>query len=603
MKKTILLFLNIFLVIGAKSQVLNNPLLEDNRIILKTMDSINTIDSDISPFFVGDQIFYSSVREEYFNKKSKARKNINFYNLFSFTPGISDTARGKRIPVPGFGSKFHEGPGSYCDATGEMFVTLSNVVDPDTIRRMISKERIHLRIVIKKLIDGTWQTIEELPFNNKNYNFCHPAINTSGDTLIFCSDINITNFGKTDLYMSVRKEGKWSAPLNLGAQINTPGNEMFPTFLPGGYLSFSSDSIKNGRGGLDVWMTTYPVEGEIVNAGDIINGPYDDFGLIVNRDNTSGYFTSNRPGGKGNDDIYRYDIFYKPQIIKGRIIDQITGIPLKSALVTLTDCSGNILGNTTTGLDGSFTFESDKNRCLIAKVISAGYDEIIQNITGEKNPVIRLEKLNRLVILNTKITDKQNGNFISGARINIFKDQVFEKEVTDKDGGYLISLDDSSNYVLFTSAKGYFEHKTTINGSERKPGEYPFNIELEKISAGKEFIIEDLYYDLDKYNIRPDAAIVLDRLVNILKENPGIKIEIGSHTDSRGSVVYNQSLSQKRSESVVAYFKNHGIAAKRLFAKGYGESQLVNKCKDGIPCSEEEHQANRRTVIKILSMQ
>ena len=124
---------------------------------------------------------------------------------------------------------------------------------------------------------------------------------------------------------------------------------------------------------------------------------------------------------------------------------------------------------------------------------------------------------------------------------------------------------------------------------------------MEKLSIGKQFVLEDLFYDLNKYNIRPDAAVVLDKLAKILVDNPNIRVEIGSHTDSRGASDANMKLSQNRSESVVAYLIGKGITKSRLVAKGYGESQLVNKCADGVPCTEVEHQANRRTVIEILN--
>ena len=114
--------------------------------------------------------------------------------------------------------------------------------------------------------------------------------------------------------------------------------------------------------------------------------------------------------------------------------------------------------------------------------------------------------------------------------------------------------------------------------------------------------MENIYYDYDKWNILPESAAELDKLVKIMKDNPGWKVELGSHTDSRGSDAYNMTLSQKRSDSAVAYIVDHGISKDRITAKGYGETQLVNRCANGVQCSDEEHRQNRRTEFKILEM-
>ena len=125
-------------------------------------------------------------------------------------------------------------------------------------------------------------------------------------------------------------------------------------------------------------------------------------------------------------------------------------------------------------------------------------------------------------------------------------------------------------------------------------------LELERIIINRPIVLENIYYDLDKWAIRADAATGLDKLVAILKENPGIKIELGSHTDSRADDAYNMRLSQKRAESAVNYIISHGVSKERITAKGYGESMLVNQCKNNVKCTEEEHQQNRRTEFKVV---
>src|SRR5690606_16559219 len=118
--------------------------------------------------------------------------------------------------------------------------------------------------------------------------------------------------------------------------------------------------------------------------------------------------------------------------------------------------------------------------------------------------------------------------------------------------------------------------------------------------VGDRFVLENIYYDFDKHNIRPDAALILDKLVATMRDNPTLHIELSSHTDSRGTHRYNMQLSQRRAQAAVDYLVSRGIARDRLVARGYGETKLVNKCSDGVPCSVAEHQANRRTEVEVL---
>src|SRR5262249_19147267 len=149
---------------------------------------------------------------------------------------------------------------------------------------------------------------------------------------------------------------------------------------------------------------------------------------------------------------------------------------------------------------------------------------------------------------------------------------------------------------------GYYTNTVHASTKGKKVSEnmhVELKLELEKIIINKPIVLENIYYDLDKWDIRPDAAAGLDKLVNIMKENPDIKVELGSHTDSRADDKYNMKLSQKRAESAVNYIVTHGISKDRITAKGYGESMLINRCKNGVKCSEEEHQQNRRTEFKV----
>jgi outer membrane protein OmpA-like peptidoglycan-associated protein len=181
-----------------------------------------------------------------------------------------------------------------------------------------------------------------------------------------------------------------------------------------------------------------------------------------------------------------------------------------------------------------------------------------------------------------------------------------EYAMTDTSGKFMFKLDPETDYSIVGSKDTYFTNTEKVSTVGKKQSESMFvklRLELERIVVNKPIVLENIYYDLDKYDIRPDAAAGLDKLVTIMNDNPGITIELSSHTDSRADDRYNDILSQRRAESAVNYIIAHGISSGRITAKGYGERQLVNDCANGVPCTEEQHQQNRRTEFKVVSLQ
>jgi len=231
----------------------------------------------------------------------------------------------------------------------------------------------------------------------------------------------------------------------------------------------------------------------------------------------------------------------------------------------------------------------------------------VQDVDPEYPGMIGLQKTQEILLkqgypyLTIDVLDKETGLIITNALVDISEGDYDHASLEDKNGIVRMKMNNSTNYTFYTTAEEYFGNTVKYSSIDKLPGKYSLTIELEKLSTGKQIALEDLFYDLNKWNIRPDAALILDKLARILTDNPDVRIEIGSHTDSRGTAEANLLLSQRRSESVMAYLIKKGIAPSRLVAKGYGESQLINKCADGVICTEEEHQENRRTVIEILN--
>lgn len=594
MKRVGTVILLLLIIAGAEAQHQDAAWLKNREIVIEPQ-RFNTIASDISPFFIGDKLFFSSVRENYFNKPSRERRNMTFYDIYEVSLDDKGYVTSERRLVEGFGSDFHEGPAAWCEATGELFVTLSNVIDPDTIPRFITLEYIRLRLAIKKKVDGVWQITEELPFNRDDVNFAHPAISMTGDTLIFSSDLRKDNFGKTDLFMSVRKNGSWSDPVNLGPKVNTPGFEMFPTFGPDGTLLFSSDGHPGGFGQLDIYYTSFPLMGTVRNIGSKINSTHDDFGLVIHPNQETGYFTSDRPG-TGSDDIYRIDIRKTLQLLVGRVVDDSNGEPIPNATVRLLDCDRKTLSDTVSEPDGGFRFEVTPNLCYFVQASAEAYEGDIKNATGLDFVELRLKRR-----FHYQLVVMEYGTSLPVDNAAVTCSGEFSVR-TNVQGVSHPPLNRDAVCELIIHKEGYLDKTFVPDISKFRGTAHTDTVWLFKPELGRTYVLRNIYYDFDKWDIRADAKPPLDNLVSILMEYP-ISIELSSHTDSRGTFRYNEVLSQRRAESAVAYIISQGIAPGRIAAKGYGESIPVNHCVDNVSCPEEMHQANRRTEFRITAIQ
>lgn len=558
-------------------------------------DSINTIASDISPCLIGNQLYYSSVRKSLWEKPGRIRKNTAFYSQYIIPSG----ADGKivegigRKPVEGLDLDYHQGPVSYCAKTGELFVTESNTSDPDSVRRMVPKANIRLKLVVMQNKSGKWEKTSELPFNDKRYHFAHPAISQSGDTLVFSSDMP-GGKGQSDLYMSIRSGTQWGAPVNLGEAINTSGNEMFPTFLPGGLLSFASNGHRGNYGLLDIYYTTFPQVGEVKNAGDKINTAFDDFGLIVTPGLKVGYLSSNRPG-KGSDDIFSVDINIKNRVLSGLVYDAQTSQPIANARVKVLDCNGAEKMTLTTDSKGMFKTETPFNDCLVVEGSMEGYRGASEKVGGRNYVELALKRADLYRLLVVDAADKKP---LEHVKIACNGSGLGE---TAQQG--LASLDarQSSGCQLQLTADGYLNQTHSYIYRENQ-GARTDTVMMYRREVGQKFVLKNINYDYDKWDILPESEVELNKLVQVMKDNPGLKVELGSHTDARGSDAYNVRLSQRRSDSAVGYIINKGIDKNRIKAKGYGETQLINRCKNGVECPDWEHRQNRRTEFKITGL-
>lgn len=496
---------------------------------------INSTHSDYGPAFMGTKVIFSSARDTgNFSKRIHTWTGDYFTNLYS--SAISED--GSLGAVDKFGkkinTKFHEDTPAFTKDGKTVYFTRNNYLDG---RGFDANKVTLLKIYSAKVDkDGNWNNITPLPFNSDSFQAAHPALSPDEKTLYFASDMEGTR-GLSDLYrVKINDDGSFGTPENLGDAINTPGRETYPFVSGDNELYFASDG-QPGLGGLDIFITKLPKDGsldfkKVLNVGEEANSPKDDFSLIIDSKTKRGFLSSNRDGGQGSDDIYKF-LETRPiwceQLLYGVVTDSKTHAILPGAKLLLFDEKFKQLAETTSDAEGKYEF-------------------------------------------------KEN-------------------------------IECGSKYYVRASLETYLTKESPVIIG-KTDGKTELNIELEKaqkqVKVGDDiadvFGINLIYFDLDKWNIRPDAAIDLAKVLDVLEQYPTMTLDIRSHTDCRASAAYNEKLSDRRAKSTRDWLIKNGIPANRLTAKGYGETQLVNKCADGVQCTEAEHQLNRRSQFIITGL-
>ncbi|MFH4966028.1 OmpA family protein [Gaetbulibacter sp. M235] len=491
---------------------------------------INSEVSDFGTTFWGDKMIFASARD---NGKIYKWNNQPFLQLYSATEKSFDSFEDAKIFQNNLNTKYHESSVAFTPDKKFMFFTRNNFFENKLKNDEEGTNRLSLFRARYNDADGTWVDVTPVHFNSNSYSVAHPTINADGTKLYFSSDMNRT-IGLSDIFVTeISVDGTLGEPQNLGTKINTEGQDTFPFINAKGDLYFSSNGYP-GLGGLDVYVVRGFENGnkgkESVpeNLGKPINSPLDDFAYYENLETKEGFFSSNRKGGKGDDDIYTFIIPNCLQTLTGVVVEKKTHKNIPFATVILLDETGRELSKIKTNEEARFSIDLDCEKEYLVR--------------GESNKYIADEK--RIVTPNLK-----------------------------QDLKIILEL-------------------------EKEQQEIKVGDDLAKILD-----IPIIYFDFDKSDIRQDAALELQKIVEVLKQYPNMTIDVRSHTDSRGADAYNLTLSEKRNKSTKDFIvKKAQIDRGRITGKGYGETRLVNKCSNGVPCTEEEHQENRRSEFIITKM-
>lgn len=736
---------------------------------VKLVEGINTAGSEFSPVIVNNNLIYTGEKQaDYVEYATNGLNGQPYLNVLYVPLDKSDKPKSISKKI---NTDYHDGPVSFSADGTTMYLTRVSYLVNKRNKDFVNRAKLYTSVGK----DKKWSKPLAFPYNSDDYSCAHASISADGSMLFFASDMP-GGFGGKDIWMCKKNGNSWDKPVNLGSDINTGADEMFPYMRKDGKLYYSSNGLP-GFGGLDIFSAKNINGIWILNRNESLslNSNADDFGVIFTSD-SSGYFSSNREGGKGKDDIYSFTYTSKYTLVDGTVLltenindpaknvkvyllndklaiidstrtdakgyfvfndlevdkaylaqvedtdialknkpryymadknqqiarvsrpqgknkfvfrnlpvdvtalpelyteDELTlagtilfgenpAKPFSNKKITIRNEFGDVVEETTTSEFGAFAFRNlpfDQNYTLTVEdeELPENVRILLTNKSGKEVKVMRsktkgkfdftLLAVEKSVLSDLAVEDvelimslkgfiyDQDKNPIANAKLTVSdRDKVIRNIMTDEKGrfevkslaadkNYFFSFEDAGNQfknvtkvyladskgkiykILLRNSNGKFEYqllevdKTTLGDfSVDDPWLQVLNI---KNKANKESITitENLTYAYGDYRIDGAGINILDKVISILKSNLDLSIELSSHTDSRSSDAYNLSLSQKRAKAAVDYIISKGIARNRLKAIGYGESHLLNRCKNGVDCTEEEHAINRRTEFKIV---
>jgi outer membrane protein OmpA-like peptidoglycan-associated protein len=487
----------------------------------------------------------------------------------------------------------HDGPIAFSSDYKTAVLTVNNP-EIDKIGK-VKYSRLLLKIY--RLKDGKWSEAEQFPLNNKAYSVGHGVFDLQGN-LIFASD-KPGGIGGADLYKSEWKDGKWSNPINLGDKLNTVGDELFPYVSNGGTLYFSSNGWP-GNGGLDVFYQENQ-DSEPKHIGNPINTNADDFGIYIDEYTGKGMLSSNRNEFK--DEVYTIS---KPayKIDADVVLSTCDNKPLANKSILVKNLKTSIEQSLTTDENGKITLKPLMNSNYRFDFAGEGNNEACsteKTFDSEGKIQVNLSSNYKNYSVKLSVVD-ENGENMAGAQLTYYYNGKAAKKVLTNSENSLIVLT-SQQLVevdsIVANKINYYDSRVDFSKKGDCKMDRALTLSLKKRTDSELIKLENIYYDFDLWNLRPEGKVELDKLVRYMQAHPDLTVELGSHTDSRGIDIYNVWLAEQRSKSCVDYIKQNGIPADKIIAKGYGEKQLVNKCADGVKCTENEHQLNRRTELKI----
>lgn len=593
---------------------------------------INGTGMDFSPFPYRDGIVFVSSRPK---KESPSTEADSFLNLF-YASEAEDGSFSTPQPLEAdIISPYHEGPVVFFQGETKKIFTRNAFVKRSKVR---GGSVSALELAMSSLTpSGRWSEPVALPFVDRAYSVGHPAISADGRTLYFSSNMPGT-VGESDLFVSRLENGVWTRPENLGHYINTPGQELFPFLYRDSLLFFASNG-HGGMGGLDIFYCDIKRRGQQLSTFPApVNSAADDFGVFIEHEGASGFFSSNREGGKGQDDIYYFEEVQP--FVQVELHDSISRNPVVGATLKLTGPGRSAY--ITSDAFGKAAVRirplGSSNLAIRAEGYGVATRELLATALGSA-------RVNRLAVYLTPLT-MQRKDLASGlghrersilSNIISFDSSPLDVDVAQEvpapapdpqqntDSGSVSGLKviaveviNDLPALMFVRNDSIFEttassESTLLNaaldveitipqGAKRHDYEEIIRrqIEAQGHAISRFLLIRSFFFDSGKTWIRNDASAQLDKIIEVMVAHPDVRLQMTFHADSRGTEAFNLDLSKARAEAVIAYLGKSGIESKRISSKFVGESQPLNDCGDLSDCDDLLHQINRTAEFKFL---
>jgi outer membrane protein OmpA-like peptidoglycan-associated protein/tetratricopeptide (TPR) repeat protein len=581
--------------------------MRDSNLYTVSNEWFNSDQSDFGAnYYKGGVVFVSARdRDLFIKRKSLASLNEDESPLNTFfAPKIFDPEKNVDDQVPIFSNKelnsiYHDGPLTFFDGGKKIAFSRNSMRGGVPIRDATG--RVNLELYFASLYeDNAIGNINPFPYNDRSYSTGHPWVSKDGSVLYFSSN-RPGGFGGADIYRSTFQDGKWTEPANVGENINTPGDEFYPFIYKDSVMFFSSNG-RGGFGGLDVFGSRIENGryGTSNNLSFPVNSSMDDFSFVMDDSGRRGFLSSNREGGKGYDDIYRFTL--NKFTLFGTVVEKTTKEPIDNALVLIRNPDGVLVDSVLTDEHGNFykQLEMDKDFRIRAK--KGGFTSIDEiNFRTDKNYFLRdtltIPLWENGLFVQGKIYSNELQAILPGATVTLDNLTTGQRDSIKigENGLYKFPVIPNNKYRVAATKEGHIPQGFNLNTDGIYRGNLVNDILLEEKFLEK----IDLLFDFDQAIIKPQFFSLLDKFVKDLKRASKSTVNIGAHADSQGARQYNLPLSNRRAEAVVDYLTSSGIAKSRITARGFGEELILNRCSDGVECTEEEHSLNRRAEIKI----
>ncbi len=567
----------------------------------------NSDQSDFGARFFHNGIVFVSARDRDLFIKRKSLSALNddetplntFFasNQFDDSKGVDDQV--ELFYKRDLNSIYHDGPVTFFQNGKKIAFSRNTTRGGHTVKD--SKGKVNLELIFASLnSDYTMSHTESFSHNSHEFSTGHPWLSEDGSVLYFSSDAP-GGLGGADIYVSTLNDGKWSEPKNLGAPVNTAGDEFYPHLFRDSVLFFASNG-HGSFGGLDNFVSRKKGENfeTPVNMGSPVNSELDDFAVIVDSTGTSGYFSSNRKGGKGYDDIYSFTL--NRFTLLGMVVERSTRQPIADAKVLIRTPEGLLIDSVLTDSTGRFYMQLPLNKDFRVHSQKNGYTSIEDVLFHTRANSLLTDTLTIPIwehglFAQGKIYSNELQSILPGSTVILdnITDATSDTATVHSDGFYNFLVLPDKQYKITARKDSYIANGFLLNTQGLYRGKLVNDILLEE-----KFLERlDVLFDLNESLIKPEFVKSLDRFIKDLKRAPKSTVNIGAHADARGTFEYNMDLSTRRAQAIVEYFVSAGIVRSRIEARGFGEELILNRCSDGVECTDEEHSRNRRAEIKI----